>query len=62
MSSNIQMIHFLQHEIAVSSAEMNVLLHHPEQAYAPLHILLWQYGLITIEQLTQVFDWLEAQS
>ncbi|NJR49233.1 MAG: DUF2949 domain-containing protein [Leptolyngbyaceae cyanobacterium CSU_1_3] len=61
MSSNTQLIEFLQHELAVSPAEINVLLHHPEQAHAPLHMILWQYGLITLQQLTQVFDWLDAQ-
>ncbi|HLO50153.1 MAG TPA: DUF2949 domain-containing protein [Kamptonema sp.] len=55
------MIQFLQHELAVSSAEIAVLLRHPEQAHAPLPMLLWQYGLITLQELTQIFDWLEAQ-
>jgi hypothetical protein len=61
MSSNTQLIQFLQHELALSSAEIDVLLRHPEQAHAPLPMLLWQYGLITMQQLTQIFDWLEAQ-
>lgn len=62
MSSNTRLIQFLQDDLAVSSAEIDVLLRHPEQAHAPLHIILWQYGLITIQQLTQIFDWLEANS
>jgi hypothetical protein len=61
MHSNTQLIHFLQHELAISTAEINVLLRHPEQAHAPLPMLLWQYGMITLQQLTQIFDWLEAQ-
>lgn len=61
MNSNPKLIQFLQHELAVSPAEMNVLLHHPEQDYAPLPMLLWQYGLISLQQLAQVFDWLETQ-
>ncbi|MBI4780943.1 MAG: DUF2949 domain-containing protein [Oscillatoriophycideae cyanobacterium NC_groundwater_1537_Pr4_S-0.65um_50_18] len=60
MTSNPQLIQFLQHELAVSSAEINVLLRHPEQAHAPLPMLLWQYGLITLQQLEQIFDWLES--
>lgn len=61
MNSNTQLIQFLQYELALSPAEIDVLLHHPEQAHAPLPMLLWQYGLITLQQLTQIFDWLEAQ-
>lgn len=61
MSSNTPLIQFLQHELAISPAEIDVLLRHPEQDYAPLPMLLWQYGLITLQQLAQIFDWLEAQ-
>jgi len=25
-----------------------------------LPMLLWQYGLVTIEQLDRIFDWLET--
>ncbi|MEG4810717.1 DUF2949 domain-containing protein [Microcoleus sp. F8-D3] len=61
MSSNTQFIQFLQHEMAISTAEIDVLLRHPEQAHAPLQMLLWQYGLITLQQLIQIFDWLEER-
>jgi ureidoglycolate hydrolase len=61
MSSNMRLIQFLQHELAVSPAEIEMLLRHPEQAHAPLPMLLWQYGLITVHQLTQIFDWLETE-
>ncbi|NJR62497.1 MAG: DUF2949 domain-containing protein [Cyanobacteria bacterium CRU_2_1] len=61
MSSNTQLIQFLQHELAVSPAEIDLLLRHPEHKYAPLPMLLWQYGLLSLSQLAQVFDWLEAQ-
>ncbi|QZZ18661.1 DUF2949 domain-containing protein [Leptothermofonsia sichuanensis E412] len=60
-SRNTRLIQFLQHELAISPAEIDVLLRHPEQNHAPLPMLLWQYGLITLQQLTQIFDWLEAQ-
>jgi hypothetical protein len=55
------LIHFLEQEMAVSRAELAVLLRHPERDYAPLPMLLWQYGLVTINQLSQIFDWLEMQ-
>ncbi len=61
MSSNAKLIQFLQQELAIPPAAIAILLRHPEQAHAPLHIILWQYGLITLQQLGQIFDWLEAQ-
>ena len=30
-----------------------------EQATNLLPMALWQYGLVTTEQLSQIFDWLE---
>jgi hypothetical protein len=42
MRNNTQLIQFLHYELAVSSAEINVLLRHPEQDYAPLPMILWQ--------------------
>jgi hypothetical protein len=61
MSRNPQLIEFLQQELAISPAEISLLLRRPEQAHAPLPMLLWQYGLITLQQLTQIFDWLDDQ-
>ena len=62
MNGNTALIQFLQHSFAVSPAEFSGLLDHPEQKNAPLHMLLWQNGLITLPQLVQVFDWLETQA
>jgi hypothetical protein len=62
MGSNTRLIEFLQQELAISPTEIAVLLRHPEQAHAPLPMLLWQYGLISLQQLTQVFDWLETHT
>jgi hypothetical protein len=61
MITHPSLIQFLQHDLAVSPAAIDLLQRHPEQAHAPLPMLLWQYGLITLPQLTQLFDWLEAQ-
>ncbi|NJL89547.1 MAG: DUF2949 domain-containing protein [Coleofasciculaceae cyanobacterium SM2_1_6] len=60
-NSNHRLIHFLQHQLAILPAEIEMLLRHPEQAHAPFPMLLWQYGLISLPQLTQIFDWLEKQ-
>lgn len=56
-----QLIHFLQHELALSDEAISLALKHPEQESAPLHMILWQYGLISIDQLSQTFDWLCEQ-
>lgn len=52
-------IHFLQEDLAISTASIAIALRHREQDPGPLPMILWQYGLVTIEQLDQIYDWLE---
>jgi hypothetical protein len=60
-ASDAKLINFLQSEIELSSADISVILRHPEFKNAPFPMLLWQYGLVDIEQLGKIFDWLEGQ-
>ncbi|MDJ0707688.1 MAG: DUF2949 domain-containing protein [Leptolyngbyaceae cyanobacterium MO_188.B28] len=55
-----KLIYFLQEELSVSPSSINVALKHCEQDPGPLPMILWQYGLISLEQLEQIYDWLEA--
>jgi Protein of unknown function (DUF2949) len=59
--SDIRLISFLQNEINLSTDDISVVLRHPESNNAPFAMLLWQYGLVDIEQLERIFDWLEKQ-
>ena len=54
-----QLIEFLQQELSVSAQEIDVVLRRQEPLRTQLPILLWQYGLITIQQLETIFDWQE---
>ncbi|TVP67831.1 MAG: DUF2949 domain-containing protein [Leptolyngbya sp. LCM1.Bin17] len=54
------LIRFLQDELAISSASLQVALKHSEQDPGPLPMILWQYGLVTLEQLEKIYDWMEA--
>lgn len=66
MQSTLQqrLIQFLEHDLAVPTSAIAIGLRHQDSS-APLPdnllpMVLWQYGLITIEQLDQVFEWLES--
>jgi len=59
-STYSRLIHFLQEDLSISSASLAVALRHREQDPGPLPMILWQYGLITMEQLEQIYDWLET--
>ncbi|MEM7725825.1 MAG: DUF2949 domain-containing protein [Cyanobacteria bacterium P01_A01_bin.45] len=57
--SNSKIITFLQKELELSAADIAVALRHPEFNHGPLPMLLWQYGLVNIDQLERIFDWME---
>lgn len=54
------LIQFLQDDLAISAASIQVALKHSEQDPGPLPMILWQYGLVTLEELEQIYDWMEA--
>lgn len=58
-SNTAQLIDFLQEELALSSTSIAMALRYSEQNNDPLPMILWQYGLVSIDQLAQIFDWLE---
>jgi Protein of unknown function (DUF2949) len=53
-------IQFLTDEMAVSSNSIDFALRHRENACDPLPMILWQYGLISLDQLDRIFAWLET--
>lgn len=57
-NSNIKLLHFLRNELEISVADIAVALRHRELENGPLPMLLWQYGLVNLEQLERIFDWL----
>ncbi len=60
VSNSAHLIQFLQEELSISSSSIQVALKHSEQDPGPLPMILWQYGLVTLEQLEQIYDWMEA--
>jgi Protein of unknown function (DUF2949) len=57
-----QLIKFLLEELAIPAAAISLALRHVEQTPSLLPMILWQYGLVTLTQLNQIFDWLEVAS
>ncbi len=58
--NDLGLIQFLQDELALAPAAIQLALRHREQDPGPLPMVLWQYGLITLEQLEKIYDWMEA--
>ncbi|MBW4677084.1 MAG: DUF2949 domain-containing protein [Desmonostoc geniculatum HA4340-LM1] len=59
MKATNHLVHFLEKELAISGKAISLALRHCEQTPNFLAMTLWQYGLITLDQLAQIFDWLE---
>jgi hypothetical protein len=53
-------IHFLRDELSIPSASIELAVRQSEQTPNLLPMVLWQYGLVTLEQLDRIFDWLET--
>lgn len=58
-ATHTRLIRSLQEDLAVSTAAISIALRHTEQDPGPLPMILWQYGLVTLEQLDCIYDWLE---
>jgi hypothetical protein len=60
VASHSKLVQFLQEDLSISPSAIKVALKHSEQDPGPLPMILWQYGLVTLEQLEQIYDWMEA--
>ncbi|MGI0494969.1 DUF2949 domain-containing protein [Alkalinema pantanalense CENA528] len=55
-----QMINFLKNEMRLSSEAIQLGLKQSGSDSAILPIVLWQYGLVNLEQLDKIYDWFEV--
>jgi hypothetical protein len=53
-------ISFLEDDLAIPLDAIALALRKCSPTPNFLPMTLWQYGLITLDQLAQIFDWLEA--
>ncbi|MBM5791816.1 MAG: DUF2949 domain-containing protein [Cyanobacteria bacterium M_surface_10_m1_298] len=52
-----ELLRFLRSEVGLSDNAMGLGLKQAQLEQAPLPIVLWRYGLISLEQLDQVLLW-----
>jgi Protein of unknown function (DUF2949) len=57
---NHPLIRFLREEMDLPSDSIRLALQHSEQTPSLLPMTLWRYGLISLTQLEQIFDWLDS--
>ncbi len=54
------LLRYLRHEIGLSDNALQLGLRQSEQEQAPLPVVLWRFGLISLEQFDQVLGWQAA--
>ncbi|MGB5596969.1 MAG: DUF2949 domain-containing protein [Crocosphaera sp.] len=52
-------INFLQQDLAIPVESLNLALRDEQAMPHHFPMILWQYGLVSKEQLESVFDWLD---
>jgi len=57
-----ELLDFLQQRLGLSGNALTLGLRQAELEQAPLPIVLWSFGLLSLDQLQQVFDWQDAQN
>uniref|UniRef100_A0A832H6Q5 DUF2949 domain-containing protein n=1 Tax=Oscillatoriales cyanobacterium SpSt-402 TaxID=2282168 RepID=A0A832H6Q5_9CYAN len=55
-----RLIRFLQEELLIPNESIQIALRHEEHTPNLFPMVLWQYGLVSIDQLDKIFDWLET--
>lgn len=53
-------VKFLQEEINLPKNSIAIAQRSVDQNLGLMPMVLWQYGLVTIEQLDRIYDWLES--
>ncbi|ELS00980.1 Protein of unknown function (DUF2949) [Xenococcus sp. PCC 7305] len=51
---------FLQEELAMPADSLAIAQKALEQNLGPIPMILWQYGLVSLEELDRIYDWLET--
>ncbi|MGB3291429.1 MAG: DUF2949 domain-containing protein [Phormidesmis sp.] len=53
------LIRFLQDELAIPPTSIKLALKQSREDAGPLPMVLWQQGVLTLQQLERIFDWME---
>ncbi|WP_320675488.1 DUF2949 domain-containing protein [Prochlorococcus sp. MIT 1341] len=52
-----KLLKFLQQKLGLSEKAINLGLRQSEMEQAPLPVVLWTFGLLSLSQYQQVLDW-----
>ncbi len=53
------LLQYLRHKLAIPTDALKMAVKFTESSMGSLPMILWQYGLIDLHQLDELFDWIE---
>jgi len=56
-----ELVRYLRQDLGLSENSLNLGLKQAQLEQAPLPVVLWRFGLISLEQLDQVLAWQDTQ-
>jgi hypothetical protein len=56
-----ELVSYLRQDLGLSENALSLGLKQAQQEQAPLPVVLWRFGLISLEQLDQVLSWQDNQ-
>jgi len=56
------LLRFLRNQLGLTESAIAMGIRQSEVEQAPLPVLLWRFGLISLEQFEQVLDWQDQQT
>ena len=61
MTNDLQtpLLEYLRHKLAIPADALKMAVKFTEASMGSLPMVLWQYGLIDLQQLDQVLDWID---
>lgn len=60
IEANRELIHFLQEDLGIPEESVDMAMRRASSSVGSVPMILWQYGLIDLNQLDQVFDWMDT--
>jgi len=54
------LLQFLRQQLGLSESALELGIRQSLLEQAPLPVVLWRYGLISLEQFTRLLDWQDA--
>ncbi|CCQ64509.1 DUF2949 domain-containing protein [Crocosphaera watsonii] len=63
MANDLQtpLLEYLRHKLAIPTDALKMAVKFTEGSMGSLPMVLWQYGLIDLQQLDEVLDWIDKR-